>query len=283
MAGMVSELHRAASDIPTGVSDLLQKALRVARRLKIIDQESWILFELEGYSDAGHNSFPSYRLLGDDIKCYCESYLGTVVAIPSLLSETGLDFYEKQLLKPLYGISVYEIERLLKYSTKDAEVSMPCPPCAEAAVIKLTGVPTPITLVFQEYSLTGILDAVRTRIREWSWKLEENGISGENLPFSDEPILPDWRRGKLVLKSVPNGKTPAVFYYGKTAKRDGITYTVPSGKAWEIVCALIHADAYDGHGSELDKSPSDQFKRGHRTFFSQRMGHDGKFWFIKTQ
>lgn len=188
MAGMVSELHRAASGTSTGVSDLLRIALRVARRLRIIDQESWILFELEGYSDAGHKSFPAYRLLGDDIKCYCESFLGTFVAIPSLLSETGLDFYEKQLLKPLYGISVYEIERLLKYSTKNAEVSMPCPPCAEAAVIKLTGVPTPITLVFQEYSLTGILDAVRTRIREWSWKLEENGISGENLPFSDEPL-----------------------------------------------------------------------------------------------
>ena len=180
VAGLVLELQRAASDSSVAVSDLLRKALLAARKLKNIDQESWILFELEGYSDAGHKSFPAYRLLGDDIKCYCESFLGTFVTIPSLLSETGLDFYEKQLLKPLYGISVYEIERLLKYSTKNAEVSMPCPPCAEAAVIKLTGVPTPITLVFQEYSLTGILDAVRNRIIDWTSELEEKGIIVED-------------------------------------------------------------------------------------------------------
>ena len=97
-----------------------------------------------------------------------------------------------------------------------------------------------------------------------------------------KPILPGWKRGKLVLKQTPNGKIPAVFYYGKTAKREGITYTVADGMAWKIVCDLIHAEAYDGHGLELKKSPSDHFKRNHRLFFTQRMNHDGKFWYIKT-
>ncbi|MFA7172637.1 MAG: hypothetical protein WC340_04355 [Kiritimatiellia bacterium] len=176
MREMVLELQRAASETSTKVTDLLLKALLVARKLKIIDQESWILSELNGYSGEDHNSFPSYRLLGDDIKCYSESYLGVFIAIPSILSEAGCDFYEKQLLRPLYGISVYEIERLLKYSTKNAEVAMPCPPCAEAAVKELTGVPSPITLLFQECSLTGILDAVRAKIYDWASKLEEDGI-----------------------------------------------------------------------------------------------------------
>jgi hypothetical protein len=98
-----------------------------------------------------------------------------------------------------------------------------------------------------------------------------------------KPIQPGWKRGKLVLKQTPNGKTPALFYFGKTEKREGTRYTVPSGDAWDTVCAMIRANAFDSHGLELKKSPSDQFKRGHRTFFSQRMGHDGKFWFIKTQ
>jgi len=97
-----------------------------------------------------------------------------------------------------------------------------------------------------------------------------------------KPILPGWKRGKLVLKQTPNRKIPAVFYYGKTAKREGITYTVADGMAWKIVCDLIHAEAYDGHGLELKKSPSDHFKRNHRLFFTQRMNHDGKFWYIKT-
>lgn len=182
MSEMVLELQRAASETSTKVTDLLLKALLVARKLKIIDQETWILSELNGYSGEDHNSFPSYRLLGDDIKCYSESYLGVFIAIPSILTEAGCDFYEKQLLRPLYGISVYEIERLLKYSTKNAEVAMPCPPCAEAAVKELTGVPSPIMLLFQEYSLTGILDAVRAEIYDWASKLDEDGIVVEEPP-----------------------------------------------------------------------------------------------------
>jgi len=182
MADMVLELRRAASGTLIKVSELLLKAWGVATKLNVIDQEPWILSELEGYSDVEPKFFPSYRFLGDDIKCYSESYPGTFVAIPSMFSKAGYDFYEQHLLRPLYGISVYEIERLLKYCTKDAEVDLLCPQCVEAAVNKLTGVPLPITLVFQEYSLTGILDAVRKKIFDWALNLEENGISGEEPP-----------------------------------------------------------------------------------------------------
>lgn len=128
----------------------------------------------------------------------------------------------------------------------------------------------------------------------WARLLREKG-RGDAVPlvracFCPEPpspkpaeILPGWKRGKLVLKSVPNGDTPAVFIFGRTDVKEPRTHTVPSGKAWNTVCAMIRANAFDSHGLELKKSPSDQFKREHRTFFSQCMGNKGKFWFIKTQ
>jgi hypothetical protein len=88
-------------------------------------------------------------------------------------------------------------------------------------------------------------------------------------------ISAGWRRGKLILQTVPNGKMPGVF----TFKRR--TYTVPSGKAWTCVCSLIEADAFDGHGVEM-RSPNEMFKRRHNAFFTQQMTKGASGWYIKT-
>ena len=89
-------------------------------------------------------------------------------------------------------------------------------------------------------------------------------------------LLPGWRLNKLTLKACPNGKRPGVFAYGRVA------YTVPGGDAWDIVCTLIHAGAFDGHGLPM-KTPGDLFRRGHRAFFRERMGRNESGWYIKTR
>jgi len=89
-------------------------------------------------------------------------------------------------------------------------------------------------------------------------------------------LLPGWKENKLSLKACPNGKRPGVFSYGRVA------YTVPSGDAWDVVCRLIEAGAFDGHGLPM-KTPGDLFRRGHRAFFSERMGRNESGWFIKTR
>lgn len=94
-------------------------------------------------------------------------------------------------------------------------------------------------------------------------------------PATGAALLPGWKLNKLSLKSTPNGKKPAVFAYGS------VPYTVPGRKAWDMVCRLIEAGAFDTHGEKM-KSPSDLFKREHRAFFTDRMGHNGSGWFIKT-
>ena len=85
-------------------------------------------------------------------------------------------------------------------------------------------------------------------------------------------VLPGWKSGKLLLKKLPNGREPAVFTFGKE------TYTVPSGKAWEIVSGMIEADAYEGHGVKLPARAGDAFKKEHRHFYSEIMktASDGK-------
>lgn len=87
-----------------------------------------------------------------------------------------------------------------------------------------------------------------------------------------QEILPGWKSGKLLLKKLPNGREPAVFTFGNE------TYTVPSGKAWEIVSGMIEADAYEGHGVKLPARAGDAFKKEHRRFYSEIMktASDGK-------
>ncbi|OQA62740.1 MAG: hypothetical protein BWY37_02236 [Firmicutes bacterium ADurb.Bin262] len=89
-------------------------------------------------------------------------------------------------------------------------------------------------------------------------------------------LLPGWKENKLSLKACPNGKRPGVFAYGRVA------YTVPGGDAWEAVCRLIEAGAFDGHGLPM-KTPGDLFRRGHRAFFSERMGRNESGWYLKTR
>ena len=57
-----------ASDNKVGITDLLQKALRVASKLGLEDFKHWILKELEGYPDK--KSLPSYRIVPSIIKAY---------------------------------------------------------------------------------------------------------------------------------------------------------------------------------------------------------------------
>ena len=88
-------------------------------------------------------------------------------------------------------------------------------------------------------------------------------------------LLPGWRLNKLTLKACPNGRKPGVFKYGI------LSYTVPGGKAWDTVCDLIRANAFDGHGVKM-KTPNEHFKREHRSFFEERLAKNESGWFIKT-
>lgn len=64
MTSLVRDLQRNALHNKAPLTDLLMKALFVARKLKITEFETWIKNELEGYSTS--NDIPAYR------KCYCQ-------------------------------------------------------------------------------------------------------------------------------------------------------------------------------------------------------------------
>jgi len=181
VAGIVIELQREALDKSIRVSDLLRKALLVARKLNIVDLESWILSELNGYSNTDAVSFPPYRWVSGEIKSF-NPYNG--MWLPIMFPESEAKIHQTLTRRPC-GQAIAEIENLIS-STKDGQLSMSYSSDVQAKLIKAADLISPPVLMVPGARFHGIVDAVRTTILDWALKLEENGISGENLSFSDE-------------------------------------------------------------------------------------------------
>lgn len=181
MAGIVLELQHEALDKSIRVSDLLRKALLVAKKLKISELESWILSELNGYSNTNKDSFPEYRWISGQIRSF-NPYNG--MWLPIMFPESEAHVHRALTRRPCIQ-SIAEIESLIP-SAKDGQLSMPYSAETQSRLIKAADLPSPPVLIVAESRLHGIVDAVRTTILDWALKLEENGIRGENLSFTDE-------------------------------------------------------------------------------------------------
>lgn len=179
MSGIVIELQRDALDKSIHTSDLLRKALLVARKLKITEIESWLQLELNGYTDANIESFPAYRWITGEIKSF-NPYNG--MWLPIMFPESESEIHRALTRRPC-NQAIAEIENLV---TKGGKLSMPYSTDVQAKLIKAAGLLSPPVLIIPESKLHGIVDAVRTAILDWALKLEEGGITGENMSFSEE-------------------------------------------------------------------------------------------------
>lgn len=180
MSGIVLELQREALDKTVHVSDLLRKSLLVARKLKVNDFESWILSELNGYPN--NSSIPEYRWLYGEIKVF-NPYNGAW--LPIMFQESQSEIYLSLTKRPC-NQAIVEIDNLIS-KTKNGHLGMPFSTEIQAKLMKsINYFESPPVLIVPESQLHGIIDTVRTTIIEWALRLEEEGIMGENLSFSDE-------------------------------------------------------------------------------------------------
>lgn len=153
-------------------------ALTVARKLNVADFQSWVEKELNGYSDI--NEVPEYR---------------TVVGQPVAFNRLrGWEHIMTHLLDPEvtekistfhinYPIS--EIEFDLRRDKQPGSYLITYPKAEEAALMNALNYPAKPAVLVTESKFQGILDAVRTIVLEWSLKLEEAGILGSDMTFSE--------------------------------------------------------------------------------------------------
>ena len=175
--GIVIELQQEALSKDIDILNLLRKAYLVARKLKLEDFESWINCEMNGYGSKV--KIPQYRV-----------YHGSIVAINPLRGSIPVVFQQSSELSvhkardPIANLkSVYEISRdgMACISFNDA-INTQLSYYGNAPIVMKFQLQIPISQIYNTF------ECVRNTILDWSITLEENGIIGEGLQFTQSEI-----------------------------------------------------------------------------------------------
>ncbi len=174
MASVIVELQRDALDRSIRVSDLLRKALVVARKLSLKEFQHWIELELNGYDNA--KDIPPYRKAHGQVRGW-NPYRGWIPVMFESATEADV------LSKRDCGQAIAELENLVESKTTGA-LHMPCPPDIQQRISSGFGFQTEVSLFIAPTTIVGIVDAVRTVVLSWALKLEEDGVLGEGMSFT---------------------------------------------------------------------------------------------------
>jgi hypothetical protein len=177
MTSIVLELQKEALDTNVELPDLLRKAKFVARKLKINEIEDWINLELDGYYG---NETPRYRHI-QGVPIVNDPIRGDIHFV--IENQAIYDSFARRNMNN----SISELEVLYNHNQKDSPIILPIYPGVMKhfrETFKTNHVPE--KLYVTSAVLKNILDSVRNLILEWSLKLEDDGIQGENLTFSPE-------------------------------------------------------------------------------------------------
>lgn len=177
MSGIVLELQREALDKAADIESLLRKAYVIAKKLKLEKFEEWIKQEQDGYSIEAE--VPAYRYIG-----------GLMYAlnpangkwIPVGISDGGRNKFSEFPIKE--GIS--SLNDL--YITAKDNISFSISSTLTDVLNKTSPFETIYSFVAPKSQLHQVISTVQNNILDWTLLLEENGIEGENLSFTDVEI-----------------------------------------------------------------------------------------------
>lgn len=176
---IVIQLQELASAPNQDVTDLLHKALVVATKLNVHDFRAWILQELNGYENG--IELPDYRKVRADLRAE-NPFHGL---IPFIIQE-------REIRDIVHTVHIRESVNALGQLVKDGakqQILYYFPPEAEAALMKMQGGPPlrPVRVI-GVHALSTVLQAVRTKILDWSLSLEAEGIVGHGHSISSQEL-----------------------------------------------------------------------------------------------
>ncbi|QCT47302.1 hypothetical protein FORC086_25940 [Bacillus cereus] len=177
MESLVLELQREAYQQQTSVSVLLRKAYALSIKLKVKELTEWAELELNGYKVA--EDLPDYRVLHGEIKAF-NPYHGY---IPSYFhTEIESMIRKRNLFSPLT-----EVELLVKQGEENGGTLMyNFPSNVQRMFMEMTKHEFETSLHIPVSQFNNILDQVRNIILQWTLKLEEEGVLGEDMTFSEK-------------------------------------------------------------------------------------------------
>lgn len=169
---LVHDLQVAAQDPAIQITDLLRKALVVARKLKLVEFADWINSELSGYES--EDDVPPYRFLRGELRGLHPMH----GKVPVMVEDP--DFADR-ITRTKFVHPISELQEMVavgkggsyKFSTH-----------TEAQLQASMEFPFPVFLDIPSNQLKRVVDRVRTTVLEWALRLEADGILGDEVTFS---------------------------------------------------------------------------------------------------
>lgn len=177
MASIVLELQEEVLSPNCDIVTVLRKAHLIAVKLKLSDFDQWIQYELNGYPDK--ESCPEYRKVRGILK-YLNQYYGWY---PIIIPNNEI---EKIVCERKISNSISEIVSLSDSSENDLLMKLTGEECAFLDEKCNAPIPQNYALHISSTAVKDIEEKVKNAILEWTLKLEEEGIVGENMMFTEK-------------------------------------------------------------------------------------------------
>lgn len=172
MPAIVHELTDMASNPAVSTTDLLRRALVVARRLEVQELTQWIDSELNGYRQG---EVPEYRQIRGQLIAE-NPYRGAIPFLPPA-----------DMAEPLSEFALRQpIPELLQLAQSTTGLYSHFPPDIEHTLMRMMQVAMRPALRFSPVQVQGVIEIVRSRILEWALDLESRGILGEGMTFTHQ-------------------------------------------------------------------------------------------------
>lgn len=175
MNSLVLELQREAYKQDASIVDLVRKTYVLARKLNVLELIAWANAELKGYKD--EEAVPEYRTVYGHLKAF-NPYRGYITAyFPQL----------KGINHRVIPAPISEIEQLsVKDSGGNNSVIFTFIPEYQVKLMEWSNTNFEFTIHVPKSEYGKIIDNVRNIILEWTLKLEEEGVIGEDMTFNDK-------------------------------------------------------------------------------------------------
>lgn len=175
MSGIVLELQQEALNKDTDVESLLRRAYVIAKKLKLKDFEEWIRLEQNGY---GIRQVPEYRYIHGQVKARNPYYGWVPVVLTSEIENMLSNIPVKDAISGLKNL--YESENDMLMFNMNSDINQ--------TLSRMVDFETVFCVQFAKNQIYKILSTVQNKILDWALILEENGIVGQELSFTEKEI-----------------------------------------------------------------------------------------------
>jgi hypothetical protein len=176
MDSLIHQLMSEALDPKVATDALLRKAMVVAKKLKVLEMETWIRLELNGYYRQ-EKEIPPYRILSGRLQGN-DPYNGWLpVHGPKPEAMAALS-------KRNVAQSISELQQIA--DSDSDQVYVPVTAQIHDLLNRNNVDKTEFAQFFSKSQLHGILNTVKNMVLDWALKLDEMGIVGDGFVFTQK-------------------------------------------------------------------------------------------------